>query len=104
MSEAGDNQSQGGGRFAVWCGLCNAAEAFWIELGARDELAAALDVALALYELGHPSPHYLGVRVTYRDADPQRPVYEKIVPDVATRIAKAQPVSMAASRREPSEN
>jgi hypothetical protein len=55
-------------------------------------------------ELGHSLRHYLGVRVTGRDASDPRPVYEKLVPDEATRIARAQPVNLAASRRQPSEN
>jgi hypothetical protein len=105
MSDSGECQLQGDGRFVVWAGLCDAAEAFWIELGARADLAAALDVAMALYELGRASPHYLGVRVTYRHTlDSQRPLYERLVPDNATRIAKAQAVELAASRRMLSEN
>jgi hypothetical protein len=80
MSDLGESQCHGDRRFVVWCGLCDAAQVFWLELGARQDLATALDVAMTLYELGHALPHYLGVRVTGRDA--QRPVYEKLVPDI----------------------
>jgi hypothetical protein len=104
MSDSDDSHSQDGGRFVVWAGLCDGAAAFWIDLGARDELQAALELANASYELGHAAPHYLGVRATDRDADDPQSVYERPVPDVATRIAKAQPVKLAASRRERSEN
>jgi hypothetical protein len=105
MSHCRDNQAQGNGRFVVWACICDAVEACWIELGARADLAAALDAAMALYELGRASSHYLGVRVTWRDAlDFRRPLYERLVPDVATRIAKVQPVKLAASRRKPSDN
>ncbi len=96
------DHSQADGRFVIWAGLCDAgtappsAEAVWLELGTREELA------MALYELGHPSPHYLGVRVTHRDA--QRPVYEKLVPDMAARVAMMRGVKLPATRSEPSEN
>ena len=68
-------------------------------------MPAALDLANASFELGYSALHYLGVCVTDCDAvDPQRSVYEKLVPDLATRIAKVQPTKVAASRREPTEN
>jgi hypothetical protein len=105
MSDFGDSQVQEDGHFVVWACICDAAEASWLALGSRADLAAALDVAMALYELGRASPHYLGVRVTYRHTlDSQRPLYERLVPDMATRIAKVQPIKLAASRRKPSEN
>jgi hypothetical protein len=105
MSGFGDSPFQGAGRFVVWAALCDAAEAFWVELGAREDLPMALELAKASYDLGHAARHYLGVRVTDRDAHgAQSAVYEKLVPDLATRIAKAQPVRLAARRRAPSDN
>jgi hypothetical protein len=39
MSDAGDQQAQGGGRFVVWADLCYVAAAFWpggnVALGER---------------------------------------------------------------------
>ncbi len=98
MSDAGDRQAQGGGRFVVWAGLCGVAAGFWIERGARDDRPAAPELAKASCELGHSSRRYLALRVTGRDAIDLRPVYEKLVPDRRTRIAKAQPVNLAARR------